>query len=123
MAAGIVTDPKIIHKGETSRRIVTFKAGGTPIDLTGCSATAHLRSGTPDNPGSITLNASTVTATRLEIYGDADNGQIRWTAAAADTAAMTVGDYFQEWWVTFADGTKELALIIFYQVRAAGGTS
>ena len=123
MSAAIIAEPLIIEQGASLARIFSLDdEGGVAIDLTGCSATAHIRHGSPEEPNAIASNASTP-ATRLAIHTAAANGKLRWSMTAAETTALAAGDYFQELWVTFADGSVERVLVRYVQVVDTGGVS
>ena len=81
------------HGGSFSTVFALTDESGAPLNLTGYTASAHVRYGTPDVPGVVALTVSTA-AGNMSI--DATYGLITITLSTADLTTLPAGDYWYE---------------------------
>lgn len=94
-----------IYQGATFDDIVVWKMGDSPetaipVDLTGCTARAHIR---PDLDSSTVLMRLTTENGRIALGGA--TGSIRIRIEADDTAAIDWGGGIYDLEIRFPDGT------------------
>ncbi len=94
--------PLKIDQGGTFQKVVTWKAGtpATPVDLTGCSALAHIRAKISSPTTLLELSTSDGTIT----LGD-DAGTVTIAIDAETTAAITWTQAVYDLEIYFPDGT------------------
>lgn len=94
--------PLKIDQGSTFKKLVTWKTGtpATPVDLTGCTALAHVRETLP-SPG--VLIAMSTANGNIALGGTAGTVQI--TLSDEETAAFTWSSAVYDLEISFPDGT------------------
>jgi hypothetical protein len=92
----------LIYQGATFDEVVTWKVGEaqTPVNLTGCTARAHVRSVLEDT---VVLMELTTSNGRIELGGT--TGIVRLLISATDTAAINWTEAVYDLEIVFADGT------------------
>lgn len=100
--AGIAAKYDIIcDQGATFNRVLTWQdSNGDPINLTGYTAKMQIR---PEASSSTTTLSLTTENSRISLGGAA--GTITLTIAAADTAAVTAGQYVYDLELVSGAGT------------------
>jgi hypothetical protein len=94
------------ERGETFSRVFTWKdAAGNPVNLTGFTAKMEVRTGTPEQPGSLLLSFTTANG---RIILGAVAGTITLAAIVADIDAIPAGVYCYDIFLTGSGVTTRL---------------
>ena len=108
----------VTYRGaQFSDEFVFSNPDGSPMNLSGFTATANGYKGTPDAPGALALEATTANG-RLVITAAA--GKVARTLAPAATSGLAAGDYWYELFLIDAGGNKLEPIVGFWQHLPTG---